>query len=569
MLAALLAAATLASRSATASPPVGAPVNLCPADQSRGIADDGNDPDLPPWAKALTSGRDTTFRRTDATVHSADGTQVSVRSYLPDEWRGPKPTVLVFSPYHSALGFYGKDLEEPGIVDFADCIIPFLLRRGYAVVLGDMRGTRNTDGCFDYGGPGDQQDGYAVVEWIAAQPWSNGRVGMYGASHPGMSQYAAAVTNPPHLEAIIPIAPITSFWRYLYSGGAHYEINMFTPAAYDYAVAGPPPTNVTAANYPTNLLDTVCGTKNVLKGMSLDGSMDAYWRARDYPSMAHNIKAAVFHAHGTLDDNVKMDHFAAIWKALEANNVPRKALIGPWGHAEPAVDFWYLHALRWYEHWLRGRDTGVMREPAVTMLDQEKIERRSATYPAAPGRVLELAAGGGKLGPRAAEATAIYRDIPHLLRNALMSATTARLLYASEPVRERVRISGTPIFELVAALDTGDTNFSVHLFHVPDGGIARRITRGYLDAQHRAGLDRAEPVTPGVFNRYRIEMHADEFVFEPGDRIQVMLSSSDSCPYLVGVVCGDTGIVSDPTAATVTVREGTGLTRLLLPVAPA
>lgn len=529
----------------------------------------------PTWATEMPTPKETSVTKAEVQIPSEDGTLISARVYLPDAYEGRKlPTILVMSPYHSILGIYFKELEDADVFEYADCITPFFLQRGYAVVLADMRGTHNSDGCFDFGGPGDQQDGYATVEWIAEQEWSNGKVGMYGVSHVGMSQYAAAVKSPPALKAIIPIAPITSFYRYLYNHGVHYETNMLTPAAYEYAVAAPPPTNAGAPNYPKNLADTACNSQAVVKGMSLEGTMDEYWKKRDYPSMAKKIKAAVFHVHGTLDENVKTDHFAAIWQTLQARDVARKALIGPWGHSEPDVDYWHLIALRWYEHWLNDNDTGMMDEPAVTLIDQEEKTRTVESWPPAPASRSVLHAGDGKLAPQVAGGSASYQDIPQFPRALLRQADGVRLLYSGSPLKKPLRVSGTPAFEVVATIDRQDTNFAVHLFDVDKDGEAHYVTRGYLDARHRNGVEKSEPVEPGKEYRYAVALHPREYVFDKGHSVQVLLASSDSCQWLISsqltraVECRSSGVVSDTTAAKVTVAEGKGLTRLLLPTAP-
>jgi predicted acyl esterase len=522
----------------------------------------------PPWAEKLTPAQETTFSTEEVQIESADGTLVSARVYKPDAYEGRRlPTVVVMSPYHALLGYYKEQEDIEGTP--ADCITPFLLQRGYAVVLADMRGTHNSDSCFDYGGKGDQEDGYATVQWIAGQGWSNGNVGMYGVSHVGMSQYAAAVLNPPALKAIIPIAPITSFWRYLYSGGVHYETNMATPAAYHYGVGAPPPTNVGDPNWAANVAGTGCGSEQVVDGTNPDGVMTDFWKERDYPSKAANIHAAVFAVHGTLDENVKTDHFGTIWEALERHDVTRKALLGPWGHQEPQVENWHLMALRWYEHWLRGIDTGYMAEPTVTMIDQTGENTRFAdTFAPDPAGTRVLEAGAGKLADAVAPGEASYQDIPGMRRANVRSTATARVIYTSAPVADQLRISGTPVMEIVAAIDKSSTHFAVQLFDVDSAGQATYITRGYLDSKLRGGFDKPAPVTPGEANRYRIELHPREWVLAPGHSLQVMLAASDSCAWSADPECNSSGVVSDTTAARTTVVEGPGQTRLLVPTAP-
>lgn len=573
-LVALLALALLAVGSSSALVPPTPVLAPATADALLPCSESATDVPAPHWAADLTAAAATNVTKEDVQVESADGTLLSARVYLPDAFARPLPTILIQSPYHSLAGIYFKELEDATVFDYADCDVGYFVARGYAVVLGDMRGTHNSDGCFDYGGPGDQMDGYALVEWIAAQEWSSGKVGMYGVSHVGMSQYAAAVAAPPHLTAILPIAPITSFYRYLYSGGVHYETNMATPAAYDYAVAAPPPTNVLAPNWATNVAGTPCALPGTLHGMDTAGTFTDYWRERDYASMAGNIRAAVFHAHGTFDENVKMDHFTAIWDALEAQGVERKALIGPWAHSYPDIPWWNATALRWFEHHLKGIDTGMMEEPAVTTIDQTGVERTADSFPPEghddDKRVLHLSRGA--LAEEPLLGTASYTDNPAIPRALMRDATDHRVVYTSRELDEPLRIAGAPVLELAATIDANDTNFAVHLYDVWPDGSAQYVTRGYADAKHRFGLDAPVAVPEGVMQRYRVELHARDHVFAEGHRIEVLITSTDHCPWLVSGhvfndVCSSSGVVSDDTLAAVTVHEGEGLTRLRLPVA--
>jgi X-Pro dipeptidyl-peptidase len=306
--------------------------------------------------------------------------------------------------------------------------------------------------------------------------------------------------------------------------------------------------------------------------MSLDGTMTKYWRERDYASMTEKIRAAVFHVHGTHDENVKMDHFAAMWEGLERNDVPRKALIGPWDHQEPLVEDWYFTALRWYEHWLNDNDTGMMDEPVVTSIDQEDQVHTSERWPGPGASELVLHATKEGLQHEARPASATYQDVPGMYRGLLRQAEGARLIYTSAEVDKAFRLAGSPTFEVVASIDKSDTNFAVHLYDISPTGDVQYVTRGYLDARHRESLMRPRNVEPGQYHRYSIELHARDYVFEKGHRIQILLASSDSCTWAIGgdigrAHCSSSGVVSDTTSAKVTIKEGVGLTRLKLPSA--
>ena len=120
------------------------------------------------------------------------------------------PAIFTLSPY-SILGRNGD----------ASRFVP----RGYARVWADVVGTGNSGGCYDYGGKREKESGYDLVEWIARQPWSTGKVGMIGGSYNGTTANATAVMRPPHLTTIIPEAAISRWYHYAYSGGIRYFDN--------------------------------------------------------------------------------------------------------------------------------------------------------------------------------------------------------------------------------------------------------------------------------------------------------------------------------------------------------
>lgn len=537
------------------------------------------DAERPAWADELTEARDTGHTRFDAQVPSEDGRRVSARTYVPTDYQQPLPTVLILSPYWSLAGLYLKEAEDLGVQP-ASCWADYLLDRGYAVVLGDMTGTHNSDGCFDYGGPADRADARALVEWIDEQGFSDGEIGMYGVSHVGWSQYMAAASGVEELDAILPVAPVTSWYSYLYDGGVHYETNMATPAAYEYAVAAPPPTNVFQPGWTNRVADTACNTPEpTVYHMQPENGREGPYEARHLPPTVDEFEPAVFHVHGTQDENVKMDHFTQIWDALEDEGVERKALLGPWGHTEPSVDWWNLTALRWFEHHLKGIDTGMMDEPTLTLIDQEGAERHAETFPPQDGRVESLETGGtdalneGTLSSEAAEGQATYVDNPALHRLALRDAAPHRVVYTSAPLEDPLRVSGTPVAEIAASIAEPDAHLVAYLYEVPEDGEATYVTRGYLDANYRAGVDaEPQPVPAGEPVTYAVDMHAREWVFGEGDRVQLLVSSSDRCPWMLGgsedlPKCHWSGIVPNDHVTEVTIHEG-GQTQLHLPTAP-
>lgn len=522
------------------------------------------------WLPLLSQPRFEGILEETVDIKSTDGeTDLQIDLYHPEGSDEERPTILILSPYW-AFGLYAKDLHD----DVEGISLPWLVdhftSRGYTVALGDMRGTRNSGGCFDFGGEGDQQDGYAMVEWIAAQPWSSGKVGMYGVSHVGMSQLATAVAAPPHLTTIVPIAAISSFYRYLYFDGTHYDLNMLTPPAYT-AVATLPPTNVDdPAHFATVASQTACdGVRQNTKGMSQDGRFDDHWKERDYPTHAGNINTSVLLVHGFIDSNVKFDHADAMWHALQANNVTSWAYFGQWGHSEPNTDEWRDFVHRWFDHWLLEIDTGMLREDPVRLEDNKRDWHNGTAWPPAATSEAALYLSPGAAGWDApAEDSETYLDVPQANRG--YEPDGSYLEYWTDPVDADLHVSGTPRLVLHTASDKASTHWVVLVYDVAPDGTQELWDRGYLDSKQRNGLDQDHALTPGEAVVANVSFFPDHYILEEGHRLRILVKSSDSCGYLVQPIatqCGPTGIVSDTTGARNTVfYGGDEPTRLTLPL---
>src|SRR5688500_6298111 len=148
-------------------------------------------------------------------THAADGTALRGHVSVPKDAPRPLATVLGFSPY-----FYGSGAENEGTDEQADNDeVAFLLDAGFAYAAVNLRGTGRSEGCMGFGVDRDQQDGAAVVTALAAQPWSNGSVGMYGHSFPAWSQMMTMAANPPALKAIVPTSGAFDPWSLLMRRG--------------------------------------------------------------------------------------------------------------------------------------------------------------------------------------------------------------------------------------------------------------------------------------------------------------------------------------------------------------
>jgi X-Pro dipeptidyl-peptidase len=508
---------------------------------------------------------------------SMDGSTLHADVYRPDA-PGPFPSILVLSPYWS---FGGDAKQNPTPTWYIDYFVP----RGYAVVLAEMRGTRESDGCWDFGGKLDQKDGYDFVEGIAAQSWSNGKVGMLGQSHVGMSQIAAAITAPPHLTTIVPIAAVSDWYRYLHKDGAPYVINRGTPPAY-FAVhaspSNPPAPQSEPPGTPGWLLtqaQTVCmdNVVHVSQSAELDGDKDAYWQERDLIAGAPNIKASVFLVHGFLDENVKTDHFLDFWNALPSGIV-KKAWFGQWPHSHPQYAEWREDLHQWFDYWLLGLENGILAEPTVVVQDNTRYARNETAWPPADVTNSLWMLDGDQLLPAVdgtTSATALYYEIPGLDRDGPSQPLHERVVFTSEPRVQPLHIAGEPVLHFEGELDQPLGRWIAILFDIDSNGRKNEITRGYLDARHAKDLRRGEDVAPGM-HPYSLKFFPRDHVVGVGNRTQLVLVGADlgqcATPTQLRVdaaTCEGTGILPAGRLVHHFVKTGSDpATRLMLPVTP-
>lgn len=281
------------------------------------------------------------------------------------------PVILTLSPY-SVLGRNGDAAHW----------VP----KGYARAYADVIGTGNSGGCYDYGGKREKETGFDLVEWIAKQDWSTGKLAMIGGSYDGTTATATAVMNPPHLTTIVPEAAISRWYEYAYSGGIRYSwTNKFirddsrgqaadegldTPLLFDFGLALPPPVDVQDPSWAERVQSTItpCDElEHMMAGYNFDlPNYDDFWLERDYIKDAHKIDIPVLIAHNWGDWNVKQEGAVNLFKALK--NSPSKHLYmgDSWsGHGTPGGEY-AATVDAWMDHYLKGVNNGVQNLAPVT-----------------------------------------------------------------------------------------------------------------------------------------------------------------------------------------------------------
>lgn len=467
-------------------------------------------------------------------VEAEDGARLHVDVQLP-EGAGPFPTLVEYTPY-SALGDeqWGATAQagqyESGLSPYA--LADYYVPRGYAVAVAHVRGTGQSEGCLTVGGPEEGLDGYAIVEHVAAQEWSNGRVAMVGTSYVGTTPIETAVLRPPHLSTIVPRSAVTNWYDYYFESGEQ-RMN-----------GSPPP----GASYPDPLLwlalgvlpgartgafdaqDAAC-VAEYTQNYWLQDDYNAFWAARNHGANAANVTAPVLYAQGFLDENVATNMVPPFFNALRSE---KRLWLQQHGHGVPASkEAYQSYEHRWLDYWLLGLENGALDLPAVIVEDNLGEWRAESEWPPAnAARVRFHASPDGALHTAPPENEGAFEwldDGVGEMSAALLGRTWLR--FESEPFLDAAQIAGVPIAHLEVTSDQADTQLTVLLFDRAPDGTESFVTRGYLDARHRASLAAGEDVPVGKRVAYEWKLHPRDHRIEAGHSLVLVVKSSD--PYVI------------------------------------
>ncbi|HLH70543.1 MAG TPA: CocE/NonD family hydrolase [Candidatus Dormibacteraeota bacterium] len=479
-----------------------------------------------------------------------DGARLGARIWLPElAERQPVPALLEYLPYRKGDATALRD--APMHTYFAG--------HGYAAVRVDLRGSGESDGVLeDEYLPLEQEDALVVLRWLAAQPWCSGRVGIIGKSWGGFNGLQIAARRPPELGAVISVASTDD--RYAddvhYMGGCVLAWDMLswgsTMLAYN---ARPPDPAVVGDRWRPVWLARMARTRPFVHTWLRHQRRDDYWRQGSVCEDYAQITCPVLMVGGWADA-----YRNAILRFLARYPGPAKGLIGPWGHLYPqdgapgpAIGF-LQEAVRWWDHWLKGVENGVMDGPALTVWMQEAVPPR-ASYAVRPGRWVGLerwpspAVVRRRLYPAGAELRADpSRSSERILhRGSLLHGLEAgvwcawggpadfpgdqrpedglSLCFTSPPLAEPLEILGQPEVEVTVASDRPLALLVARLCDVWPEGPSTLITRGLLNLTHRDGHEAPCPLEPGRAYRVRVPLNAIAYAVPPGHRLRLALSS--------------------------------------------
>jgi putative CocE/NonD family hydrolase len=469
--------------------------------------------------------------------------------------KGPFGVVLQRTPYTRVL-------PRAGV---------YWASRGYIFVAQHVRGRDASDGK-DFGDyDTDVRDGYDAVEWAARLPGANGRVGMIGHSDEGRLAWYAAVSAPPHLAAIAPSASTGDPWRVV-----PYQDMVFTPTNVAWACEmrartmgdavdqdiGPALMHLPLSDLPQKL---GCGDVAFWDRWVAHPTLDAYWRAHGVTTNIAKVRVPVLQISGWYDDSRgPIDYTNALSKVK--GHPFMRLVMGPGAHR--GVDFVAGEfgpqsrvegrrlQLRWFDHYVMGKDNGVEREPPMDdFVLGDNAWRKEAAWPLAravatswylsSGGKANSSAGDGVLDtipPTGAAAdTFTYdpanptpalidsRELEGSLNEDYASVDDSRwdvLVFTSKPLTKAVEVTGPMSANLWAASDAKDTDWNVMLLDVFPNGRAERVQDGIARARFRKGFEREVLLTPGSVERYDIDLWFTSRVFQPGHRIRVSVSSA-------------------------------------------
>jgi uncharacterized protein len=475
-----------------------------------------------------------------------DGVRLAARFWIPEgAEHHPVPVVWEYLPYRLWDDLRWRD-DKTGAN-----LAPF----GVAFVRVDIRGTGNSEGVMvdEYNVP-ELTDGVQVIAWLAAQPWSNGSVGMRGISWGGINALQIAAMAPPQLKAIMPMGCIVN--RYTddahYIGGAYGEQNMGWGTSFKGHMAAPPDPQVVGAQWEAMWRQRLEATPPIMRTWSTHQRYDSYWK-RGSPATAYTaIQCPVYVIDGWGDP-----YSSIIGQLLAHLKVPRKGLIGPWGHifpnlATPLGLDWPYEEIRWWQQWLMGVDTGIMSEPMLRVYMMDKAD--SEAFPdEVPGRwVAEdlwpsprtvfsnfYFDAGGRLSPNPGA-----RDQVKYVGDKIVGLTKPQwvygrptefeqtpddrnsLLFDSAPLDNELDILGYPIAKIRVSADVPVAQIAVRLTEVTPEGKSWLTSYNLLNLTRRDSMEHPTALKPGEFYDVELPLYMIAHRFKKGSRIRVAVSAN-------------------------------------------
>jgi putative CocE/NonD family hydrolase len=501
----------------------------------------------------------TAIKQLHVRIPMRDGVQLSANVFRP-EGTTPVPAILIRTPYGK-----GEDWS-PNHEAF--------VQHGYAVVVQDVRGRHDSQGIFQ---PLDQEplDGDDTLNWIARQPWSNGKIGMTGGSYLGIVQWKVAPLNNPHLKAIFPWVSGDDDYRdrFYSTGGAMKLGHRFLWVEENLRLPGYEPLDFQKyiLTLPLRRMDVaVTGHRVPMVQTVLEHpTYDSFWQSTSVRKQLKDIKVPVFSVGGWYDNYVEsdLDAYATLHKQSNVNRI----VIGPWSHnvntAIPGTDFgrdsqipFRKTQFEWFDQWLKDKDVPLLSKPPLRIFVMGTNQWRDETewpphgtrftkfYLESAGHANSLDGDGllSAVPPKNSRPDIFVFD-PHNPVPTRGGAVCCNpkiipwgpvdqrpvekrvdvLVYSTPALTEDLEVTGPISVVLYAASTATDTDFSAKLVDVFPNGMARNLTDGLLRARYRKSLSKPELLKPGQVTEFKIDAGVTSNVFQKGHRVRIEISSSN------------------------------------------
>ncbi|HSS64396.1 MAG TPA: CocE/NonD family hydrolase [Gammaproteobacteria bacterium] len=478
-----------------------------------------------------------------------DGCRLAARIWLPEDAAiHPVPAVLEYIPYRKRDFMRARD--EP--------MHRYVAGHGYAAVRVDLRGSGDSDGILaDEYLPQEQDDAIEVIDWLAGQHWCTGNVGMTGISWGGFNSLQVAARAPGPLKAIITLCSTDD--RYAddahYIGGCLLNENQIWGSVF-FSINGlPPDPEIVGNRWRDMWLERLENNHPFAAHWLAHQKRDDYWKQGSVCEDFSKIKCAVYAVGGWADG-----YSNAVPRLLEGLKGPKKGLIGPWAHNFPHIGapgpaIGYLQeALRWWDHWLKDIDSGIMDEPVLRAWMQECVDPQPF-HEERPGRwVAEAAWPSHRIVPRTWHLTGApaLEDVPAGAASLEICSpqTTGStggdwcglgsegeapmdqrpddgrsLCFDTTPLESDLEILGAPELDLEFAVDEPVALVAARLNDVFPDGTSAQVTYGVLNLTHRESHEHPQALEPGKRYRARLKMNDIAHHFLPDHVIRLAIST--------------------------------------------
>jgi len=479
---------------------------------------------------------------------------LGARMWLPSSAQDvPVPALLEYIPYRKRDMTRARDALTH----------PYLAGHGYASVRVDMRGSGESTGILrDQYRPQELEDAVTAIRWLASQPWCDGNVGMFGISWGGFNALQVASLRPSELKAIITACSTDDLYvdNMHYMGGCLLTDNLSEATTMFSVNSCPPDPRLVGNRWREMWMERLRESGLWLDTWLQHQRRDSYWKHGSVCENYEAIQCPVMAIGGWADGYTN-----AVFRLLEHLRVPRLGLLGPWGHKYPhtgipgpAIGF-LQEALRWWDFWLKGSDTGIMDEPMLRAWIQDSTSpttyyhQRPGSWaaeeqwpsdsiqpkscPLAAGRIL-LHRNEGPDDPRQVQTVqsplsvglfagkwcsySSAPDLPHDQREEDGGA----LVFQSEPLSEPLEILGAPVLRVKFASSEPVAMIAVRLGDVAENDEVTRVTFGLLNLTHLDGHEHPHRLTPGEFREARVPMNHIGQRFPAGHRLRLSISTS-------------------------------------------